>query len=173
MWSEEPQRARASLRGWVGPCRGVCVDFRLPTTAKPLTMTGLPYATRSSDSHRASYSPLHNAPTDSNFSAMAAEDDADGGKNSDQRSNSAFQYMVEDTDDHKRCKWGPVSPDFCQIFRKPAWMLACLCWAGFVQVNQCIQCVFKCSQSLFKCSQSVFNTSPFNFSRSYISDLVY
>lgn len=56
-----------------------------------------------------------------------------------------------------RCKWGPVSPAGCQSFRKPVWMLVCLCWAGATQgvvVNGFVNVVISTVERRFELSST-------------------
>ncbi|KAL8561510.1 hypothetical protein ACOMHN_057204 [Nucella lapillus] len=56
-----------------------------------------------------------------------------------------------------RCRWGPASPECCQNFRKPVWMLVCLCWAGATQgmvVNGFVNVVISTVERRFELSST-------------------
>ncbi|KAK7091376.1 solute carrier organic anion transporter family member 4A1-like [Littorina saxatilis] len=60
-------------------------------------------------------------------------------------------------EDEHRCRWGPFSSDFCQTFRKPAWFLVCLCWAGAIQgmvVNGFVNVVISTVERRFEISST-------------------
>ena len=94
-------------------------------------MTGLSKKTRS-----AQYTPVISmADDEKNGTAVHLEfstgDTTPNGKNG----GGAAEDTGKEEGDRHRCRWGPLSPPCCQGFRRPAWALACLCWAGAVQVS--------------------------------------